>query len=287
MPENKRRAEAVWARHIRLYNDPLQVIFAEKYRQLMRAMRAASSDSTTPFDRAKWRKRVVAEMEPFYRLALQTGARSMLASPTVRRRRGFADRIKAARPKAFVVRTSRALAERLADTVDTTYDALQSVIEEAVADQLGSQEIADLIEQEWSDVLGTRTDTIALTETNVGLNTARDYVAHQVVELWRWVTARDERVRENHVIYGEADAKPVGFNWASLSGGDYTLRYPGDPECDNAGEIVNCRCMTVPEGDIELAPDEVDAYLEEFDLTADDLMGGEEATPEWISNPYA
>lgn len=283
------REDALWQRRMRLLNEPLEAIFAAKYRALMTAMRADASNSRVPFDRAEWRRRVVREMQPFYVLALQVGGRAMLAQSRtararVRRRRALLDRLKAVKP--FVQRMSADLAERLADTVDTTYDALRSVMEEAVADQLGPQEIADLIEEEWADVLGTRTDTIALTETQCGLNTGQEYVAQRVIEQWRWVTAMDERVRENHVIYGEADAKPVGFNWATLAGQSYTLRYPADPECEEAGEIVNCRCITVPEGDIELSEDDAAAYLDEFGLTEDDLMGGEDSTPGFISNPY-
>jgi hypothetical protein len=289
MPD--RRAERLWARQMRLVNAPLEAIFAAKYRQLMEAMREASSSKPgqKPFDKREWSSRIAREMEPFYRLALQAGARSMLVlSPTVRqqlrRRAALVERMKQRR---FGVNVAGTLARRLAQTVDTTYDALESVLEEAVADKLDPAEIADLIAQEWADILGDRTDMIATTETSVAVNSAREYVAHEVVELWRWVTARDERVRANHVIYGEADPKPVGFNYATLSGGRYTLRYPGDPECEEAGEIVNCRCMTVPEGDLELAPDELESFLEEFDMSPGDLQGGEEATPGWISNPYA
>jgi hypothetical protein len=283
------REQRLWARQMRLLNDPLEAIFATKYRALMKAMRADSSNTAKPFNRVEWRARVVREMQPFYVLALQVGARSMLLqSPTVRarlrQRAARVDSLKGA--KRFVIRYSETLAERLADTVDTTYDALSSVVEEAVADGLDAQEIADLIESEWSDVLGDRTDMIALTETQCGLNSAREYVAEKVIETWKWVTAADERVRENHVIYGEADAKPVGFNYATLVGGTYTLRYPADPECDEAGEVVNCRCITVPDQDIELSEDDAQAYLDEFDLTEEDLMGGEDATPSFISNPY-
>lgn len=288
-----RRAEALWARHMRLLNAPLERIFVEKYRALMEAMRdqSRSRPGGAPFDRRAWRARVIREMEPFYVLALQVGGRSLLVlSPTVRRRveqeRSLVRGLKA-RARPFVQRMSRALSERLADTIDTSYDALEAVLREAVDDQLDAAEIADLIEEEWADILGRRSEMIAVTETNMGIQSAREYVAHEVVEMWRWVTARDERVRPNHVVYGEADAKPVGFNWASLTGGAYTLRYPADPECDEAGEIVNCRCLTVPDGDVELEPEELEGFLDEFDLSRDDLMGGEDATPQWISNPYA
>jgi hypothetical protein len=272
---------------MRLYNAPLEKLFAEKYRSLMKAMRKDSTrePGAKPFDRKEWRARVVRDMEPFYRVALQAGGHSMLVlSPTVRRevesRAGLAAELKARAP--FAVRMSRTLAERLADTVDTTYNAVEQVLREAVEDKLDAAEIVDLISQEWADVLGPRTETIAITETQVGLQSAREYVAHQVIETWLWVTALDERVRPNHVIYGEADAKPVGFNWASLAGESYVLRYPADPECEEAGEIVNCRCITIPDGDVEIAADEVDGFLEEFGLDPGDLMAGEDATPEFI-----
>jgi Phage Mu protein F like protein len=277
---------------MRLLNAPLERIFLEKYRALMRELREESNPKPgrKPFDRQEWRARVVREMEPFYRLALQVGGRSMLVmSPTVQRRVrervGLADNLKA-KAKPFVVRMGRTLAERLADTIDTTYSAMEAVLQEAVEDKLDAEEIADLIDEEWDDVLGRRSEMIAITETNVGLQSGREYVAQQTVETWRWITARDERVRPTHVTYGEADAKPVGFNWATLTDGDYTLRYPADPECEEAGETINCRCITVPEDDVEMSPDELEGFLEEFDMKPGDLMGGEDATPRWIDNPF-
>src|SRR5262245_49519994 len=154
---------------MRLLNAPLERIFLAKYRALMEQMREESRPGGKPFDRGKWRARVVRGMEPFYRLALQVGGRSMIVgSPTVRRNlRGRSVGALKAKAQPFVIRTSRTLAERLADTIDTTYDAMRSVLQEAVEDDLDPEEVADLIDEEWDDVLGRRSEMIAVTETNV------------------------------------------------------------------------------------------------------------------------
>jgi phage portal protein BeeE len=90
---------------------------------------------------------------------------------------------------------------------------------------------------------------IARTETANFMNGVRDVMFDaQGVEQESWSNAQDEKVRESHVLYGEAEPQERGFNYLDLSnkvGG--ILAYPGDTRCTLAGEVINCRCIKVPE----------------------------------------
>ncbi|QNN99840.1 hypothetical protein P67b_00081 [Ruegeria phage Tedan] len=56
----------------------------------------------------------------------------------------------------------------------------------------------------------------------------------------RWLTARDRRVRDSHVLLNGLE-RPLG---ETFPGGDGPLRFPGDPEAP-ATETVQCRCVLV------------------------------------------
>lgn len=66
----------------------------------------------------------------------------------------------------------------------------------------------------------------------------------------QWSTSGDEHVRTSHVAYGEAGAKPRGFNYltirpSSLPKLSGELRYPHDMKAP-AAEVVSCRCVKIP-----------------------------------------
>jgi hypothetical protein len=235
-----------------------------------------------PAAKATWRGNVLDAMRPHYHAAILAGGRDFLTRTlSIRKKAAALIHTKAPLPgaKGVVVSLEQSFSDRIMETVDTTVDGLQEVLDEAVADGLDASEIDDLISQEWDDVLGSRTDTIATTETNGAINSVRDYLALQLVELQYWMTAQDERVRPTHVIYGEAGSKPVGFDWSQLADdAGYTLRFPCDPECHEPSEVVNCRCFTVPDGEVDLAPDELADYLADFEMDPEDLLLSEDQT---------
>jgi hypothetical protein len=277
---------------MRLVNGPLERIFVQEFTRQLEPLRDEMRDRPggPPFDLNKWKATLSDGMRPFYALAFTTGGRNLLmTSPTIQERlreeRGsMASVLKQAGgvTQLFSTRMSR----RIGRMVDTYFGLFEELLTEAVELQLDGDDIAVLLEEQWQEVLGVNVPAAAITETQVGVNSAREYVAQQVVELWDWVTAGDERVRVNHQVYGQADPKPVGFNWASLVQGSYVLKYPADPACDEASEVVNCRCMTVPAGDIELSPDEAEAFLGDLGLEPDDLFQAEDSTPGWVDTHW-
>lgn len=88
--------------------------------------------------------------------------------------------------------------------------------------------------------------TVARTESAGFMNESRQamFKAQGIIEE-EWTTAEDEHVRTSHVQYGEAGAKPRGFNYLTLAGGGGTLEFPGDSRAP-AGEVINCRCCMIP-----------------------------------------
>lgn len=86
----------------------------------------------------------------------------------------------------------------------------------------------------------SRARTIARTETAIAMSSSRQIAyIEQGVRNHQWLTAGDEHVRESHDRLDGVIAE-VGEEFLP------SLRYPSDPDCDDAGEIINCRCTTVP-----------------------------------------
>ena len=277
-------------RHANLLK-PHEERFARTYRGVMRDLKAGVNFPSRPaaLVRREWKGRAVEALRPVYRAAILAGGQSYLNSLTIRQKAASFYATKAARRTASVVVLSleEQFEARLEETIDTTFDSLEEILDEAAADGLDAGEIDDLVNEEFDDILGDRTDSIATTETNGAINSVQDYLALQLAELQAWVTAEDDRVRPTHVIYGDAGAKPVGFDWAQLvPDAGYTLRYPCDPACHEPAEIVNCRCFTVPAGEVELSPSEMKDYLSDFEMDPEDILLSEDQEPVYVVNQY-
>lgn len=233
-------------------------LFARAYREQLTLLRAASEPTKNPFNLPAWKKRVARAIRPVYDGIIKRAGRvyitDLYAVSRLRSRRKALDAW-APMAEAFykvggkgkirqgIIRIEEDLMSRLSGTIETVWQALSDIAAEAVEDELGSEEVQELVNEEWSDIFNNNPEAIAATEANGAINSVNDYLAQVMVENQHWITARDERVRPTHVIYGEAEAKPVGFNFADLTDGNYTLRFPSDPQCDEPSEIVNCRCV--------------------------------------------
>lgn len=119
-------------------------------------------------------------------------------------------------------------------------EAMTSVgAEGTLADRV--RESLEAIEHELralQDQLGTRAAMIARTESSAASNAARTaQFSDSGISEHEWASAGDELVRDLHMIDGERRRIEERF-----SNG---LRYPGDPE-GAAGNVINCRCTTVP-----------------------------------------
>lgn len=94
-----------------------------------------------------------------------------------------------------------------------------------------------------------KTLQVARTESAGFMNGQRDEMfAAQGFSFGEWVTAGDETVRDNHVIYGGSGPKPRGFNYLNITGEAGTLTHPGDMGAP-PGEVINCRCLAIAADD--------------------------------------
>lgn len=89
----------------------------------------------------------------------------------------------------------------------------------------------------------SRSMTIARTEVGFAFNTGRTEGMKQAgVKRHRWISARDQKVRDTHAPKRGDDGKIVEIGEPFPHS---KLLYPLDPS-GPPGEVINCRCVTVP-----------------------------------------
>lgn len=102
--------------------------------------------------------------------------------------------------------------------------------------------LADRIRSRFNDMSKERAMRIAVTETGIAFESARNAAMVQAGIQWKeWLTSEDDRVRDTHA---KADGKRVPIDEPFEIGG-YKLMHPCDPAGPPA-EIINCRCVHGP-----------------------------------------
>lgn len=111
---------------------------------------------------------------------------------------------------------------------------------------LNNMELGSNIETTAKDIRGVfkaslqRSRTIARTETGIAMNLAKmDLFVDQGVEEHEWIAVIDDNTRGSHL---DADGEKVAIGQPFPYVG---LRHPNDPT-GAPGEIINCRCTTIP-----------------------------------------
>ena len=121
-------------------------------------------------------------------------------------------------------------------TKEWVRSAVAYITREAVAEGLGTDEIAKRLRERWSELSRNRAMRIAQTEMNSAANFGSMQSAitkgmtHKI-----WITAGDGRVREAH---RGVETTPIPIEQAFNNG----LMYPSQPG-GNAAEVINCRCQ--------------------------------------------
>jgi hypothetical protein len=92
----------------------------------------------------------------------------------------------------------------------------------------------------------TKAVTVARTEMSSLMSGIRDemFELQGIVEEG-WSTSLDEKVRDDHVTFGNSGSHPRGFNYlefASANGTQGILTHPGDSRAP-AGQVIRCRCV--------------------------------------------
>jgi len=136
-----------------------------------------------------------------------------------------------------------------ADTVTGNLsDGFRALLASASNEGQSIQEMADTMSERWEVIAPARAVVIARTEvisaSNLAAKTA--YEESGVVERQEWLSARDARVRPDHV---DADGQVVALGALFNVGGE-GLAYPGDP-AGSPENIIQCRCTTLPVVEME------------------------------------
>jgi SPP1 gp7 family putative phage head morphogenesis protein len=120
--------------------------------------------------------------------------------------------------------------------LDTQKAAMRDLIAEGVSNNLTNVEIAKSIRGFYEENARYLSMRVARTETAAAAGFGQREAAKQsgVVQLKRWISSRDDRVRDSHVdIDGEEQALDEPY-----SNG---LMFPGDPDGEPS-ESIQCRC---------------------------------------------
>jgi len=110
--------------------------------------------------------------------------------------------------------------------LETNLDDVRAVIKRGITDNLTNDQVARSIRQFYTDNSPYKAMRVARTETTKGATHANIAAADQsgIVDEKQWITARDDRVRDEHAAM---DGETVGLH-ESFSNG---LEGPGEPNC--------------------------------------------------------
>lgn len=134
--------------------------------------------------------------------------------------------------------------QQFAQTVNnTTWRKLKDELMEGNSEGEGIPGLAERVEKVFDDAHANRSQMIARTEVNGAANfgAMESYKQSGVVERKQWLAALDERTRFAHA---NAHTQKKDIDKMFDVGGE-KLAYPGDPS-GSAGNVINCRCTTVP-----------------------------------------
>jgi HK97 family phage portal protein len=116
-------------------------------------------------------------------------------------------------------------------------DVVASAMEEGLTVTQTAIKIKEKV-QELYDVRLTNANVIARTETgSITMMTKLEAYKEEGIEYWEWITAKDDKVRESHVM---VDGEVVRVGEPFSNGLMMPLDPDGDPE-----DTISCRCTTI------------------------------------------
>ena len=133
----------------------------------------------------------------------------------------------------------------IASSSDTMRRELRLALADAVAKAESWDRLREIVNEAF-DGFRQNARTIARTEVNASFNSGRlEAMTQAGVRRHQWLTAEDDFVRLSHQQLDGAIAR-LGTNEWDLNGERVLtpLKYPHD-ESAPAGEVINCRCVTV------------------------------------------
>lgn len=148
-------------------------------------------------------------------------------------------------------------AKKITSITMTTRKQIKDIIVDSFEEQATPQEIASRVRDVFPEISAGRGMTIARTETLTAVSMGQDLKAQEFKRQFPkeaanmkrvWISAQDDRVRDSHI---ELDGVAVDVGEEFKSG----LKFPRDPDCEDASEVINCRCTTIeyfPEDEKEI-----------------------------------
>ena len=124
----------------------------------------------------------------------------------------------------------------------TTFDGLKSTLSDGLSSGETFEQLAQRVKDVYKEASESRANTIAVTETNTAVNNGRwEGLSESGLELKGWLSSSLPNTRDSHLA-AEAESKdgiPIDDLFSN------GLRFPGDPECKDASEVINCRCHLI------------------------------------------
>lgn len=131
----------------------------------------------------------------------------------------------------------------MVEVTRTTHNRIMAELQEGLAAGESYDALADRVKDVFKDATDSRAHTIAVTETNVAINSGRfDAMERAGVEKKAWNTSSLDGVRPAHQAAGARYADGIPLDEPFEVGGEL-LMYPGDPK-GSPGNVINCRCFT-------------------------------------------
>lgn len=128
------------------------------------------------------------------------------------------------------------------DIANTTKIKLGRIVAAGIRDELGPAAIASRIRDKFASMSDARSRVIARTETHAAMQygSLEAAASSDVVESKTWLSAADDRVRDDHLAMNGQTAKLD----QSFDGPAEGMMFPGDPS-GPADQVINCRCVLI------------------------------------------
>ncbi|MDX1951499.1 MAG: phage portal protein [Verrucomicrobiota bacterium] len=126
---------------------------------------------------------------------------------------------------------------------EETFRALAANLSEGLNRGETTEQLIERVKEIYNKASDGRAETIALTETNIAVNSGRFGAMKQAkVPKKGWQASNLENVRSTHIAAERDYELGIPLDQAFRVGG-YELMHPGDPN-GPAHEVINCRCFT-------------------------------------------
>lgn len=176
---------------------------------------------------------LLQKMNPLLRLDLQFGGAQIYTEV------GNSDMFNLPPKEALAFLAKRA--KPIKDINATTWDKLQGTLREGIEAGESTAELAARVRATYNSITSGRANVIALTETQVAVNSGRQMAMEQAgIERKGWLTSHLENSRLSHIqneqLSNAENGIPINEVWPN------GCAYPGDP-AGAPEEVINCRCV--------------------------------------------